>query len=387
MDNIEKAKREALLKQGWVEIHPIFDLEYIKKIGVETVVKESGYYLSKMTELLANNPFAFIGRDAVDAQEEFIQAICPPVAVPPAPLNTPRIQAEWPPQSYNDVTERAFEELTYRNITLIVSQVLGQPDKIYQTTDNYVFEYHYYEPFDFSQGEIIGKFYAVWEDLDVYLTIEPTTQWSDNGVKHALSWCLYTKDLRRYSSEALCEIGVELNPNTYQLGIIDPEFKLGSFPEYLQDYANDLVDKLKNFPERFNILIEGPPGYGKTRWTQAFAAEILAAEGYVVIIVDYSALEDLVLPDYLDKVCLIINDADTLALRREESKRGETEQILSWLDGTRSTFIRPFYLERRASIITILTANSVEKWDQAALRKGRIHARYVFDQVNLSELE
>ena len=385
MDNIEQAKRDIILKQGWIEIHPTFDFEYAEKLGLQAMIKEGGYFFSKMAEMLGNNIFAGFSKEADQAREEFVQSICPPVSVPPAPLNTPRIQAEWPPCEGYSTIERAFEELTYRNICLIAVNVLGQPDKIYQATDNHVFEYHYFEPFDFSKVDIVGKFYAIWYDLDVYLAIEPSTQWMDNGVRTALNWKLYTKELRKYSSEALCSIGVELNPNTYQLGIIDPEFTLQSFPQYIRDYTYDLKETLSEEPERFNILIEGPPGYGKTRWTQAFAAEALAPKGYVVIVVDYTALEDLVIPDYLDKVCLIINDADTLALDRKDSKRGETEQVLSWLDGTRSTFIRPFYLERRASIITILTANTVEGWDDAALRKGRIHARYTFDQINLAE--
>ena len=103
-----------------------------------------------------------------------------------------------------------------------------------------------------------------------------------------------------------------------------------------------------------------------------------------MIVIDYNSLQDIVLPNYLDKLCIIINDADTLALSREESVRGETEQIMAWLDGTRNTFIKPFYMDKRNSTLTIMTANSTERWDKAALRKGRIHATYTFDKVNLS---
>ncbi len=105
------------------------------------------------------------------------------------------------------------------------------------------------------------------------------------------------------------------------------------------------------------------------------------------MVVDYTSLQDLVIPNYLDKVCIIINDADTLCLDRSENLRGQTEQIMSWLDGTRSTYIKPYYLDRRDSVVTIMTANSVDRWDPAALREGRIHSHYHFDQINLSKLD
>ncbi len=53
-------------------------------------------------------------------------------------------------------------------------------------------------------------------------------------------------------------------------------------------------------------------------------------------------------------------------------------------DGTRNSFIKPFHLNKRKSVICLITANSVNDWDEAGLRKGRIHTRYVFDKVNLA---
>lgn len=123
----------------------------------------------------------------------------------------------------------------------------------------------------------------------------------------------------------------------------------------------------------------------KTCWAQAYASEILSPKGYLILCIDYSSLQSLIIPDYIDKVCIIVNDADTLALSRDISARGETEQILSWLDGARTSFIKPFYYDKRTSVITIMTANSIEQWDEAALRQGRIHKIVQFDQVKLCD--
>lgn len=87
------------------------------------------------------------------------------------------------------------------------------------------------------------------------------------------------------------------------------------------------------------------------------------------------------IPEQYNKVCVIINDADTLCLDRNQSKRGETEKVLEWLDNSRSTFIKSFdNIHSQRSVINLLTANSVERWDEAGLRQGRIHYQYIFDQ-------
>jgi broad-specificity NMP kinase len=53
--------------------------------------------------------------------------------------------------------------------------------------------------------------------------------------------------------------------------------------------------------------VQGVPGTGKTAWTQAIAQEVLIPLGYVVFILDHEAVENFMPPNYLEKVCLIIN--------------------------------------------------------------------------------
>ena len=323
--------------------------------------------------------------------------LCPPTFIPPTPPSIAFIEATWPfnINDHGSNMEAAFEELTYRVIVRIV-KLLGEPNDVYQSlgrNDEIVLKL---PPHKFDANNltscVLNKVIVCWDEA--YLEVERTHSWNDTGAITAFSWSLYSNNIRDYSSQVLHNIGLELNPSTYQLGELDPEFTLNSFPDYIKDIRKDLEQEMFEFdntgnivlPERFNTLIVGPPGYGKTRWSQAFAAEVLGPLGYLVLVIDYTTLQDLVIPSYIGKICIVINDADTLALNREVSQRGKTEQVLGWLDGTRSTYIKPFYLEKRTSIVNIMTANNVDKWDPAALRKGRIHKRLSFDKVKLSDV-
>jgi len=388
-----KAKKDLLISKGWIEILPEFNLDYFLESNMEDNFKNIGYYISAVTGAMGSNPFAILSEDSHDAYIKLLKSVSPIVNMPQPPVVVPCINATWPfnPQYWNN-TEAAFEELTYRVIKKIVEE-LGTPNEIYQSIafnagdDDLMFKL---DPslYDLRTITVAGKLILVFDDTFVSIQLKNT--WSDNGVMPAHEWQLYSDNIRGLTNEIIHEMGLELNPKTYQLGLVDPEYKLNSFPDYIQDQTNDLYYKMGfnkgEYPERFNIIIEGPPGYGKTRWTHSYTAEVLASKGYLIILADYSTLQDIIIPDYIDKVCLVINDADTLALDRDESEQGNTEQILAWLDGSRSSFIKPFYLEKRTSIVTIMTANSTKKWDEAALRQGRIHGHYYFDKVKLCEL-
>lgn len=392
-----KQKKEVLINEGWVECISEFDINYLISKNPLEVLKSFGYFLSTCSEHLNKNPLSFLGNEINDAREEFIKSICPGLPKPSFPTSIPFLSASWPliKKDYENM-ECAFEELTYIVIRRIVSS-LGTPLEMYQYNiddkDSLLFTY----PVDRFSLELLDnltiykKVFIKWKDA--ILIIEVSNKWHENGAVVDYGWQLFSKDLRSKSSNVMNEIGLELNPNTYQLGELLPQFKLNSFPKYIQEFTAELKKDMgfncieSDYPERFNLIIEGKPGYGKTCWTQAYAAEVLAPLGYLILSIDYSSLQSLVLPHYIDKVCIIVNDADTLALSRDLSTRGETEQVLAWLDGVRTSFIKPFYFDKRSSVITIMTANSVEKWDEAALRQGRIHCIKQFDQVKLCDVK
>ena len=78
--------------------------------------------------------------------------------------------------------------------------------------------------------------------------------------------------------------------------------------------------------------MNGQPGTGKTAWTQAIAYEILVGLGFVIFILDHDAIENFVPPPYLEKICLIVNEADNLAQDRSSEvarQNNRTEHILA----------------------------------------------------------
>jgi hypothetical protein len=395
MNDIVKQKREVLIKAGWVESLPEFDWNYFYEVSSKTFTKDLGYAISKASEKISTNFFNIFSEEVDSACTQFMHALCPPVFIPQPPLATAFINASWPfnINDHNSHIEAAFEELTYRIIIRIIKN-LGTPNAVYQALDKSRSVVLKLDPFkfDIDNIDILDQVVISWDK--VYVTINRSHSWDDNGAITSYEYNLYSDDIRKLSSSVMYNIGLEINPTTYQLGDLDPKFKLNTFPQYIKEYTEELKEEMgfylggmeRKYPERFNIIVVGPPGFAKTCWSQSFATEELASRGYLILIIDYSTLQDLVIPSYIGKVCIIINDADTLALDRDLSTRGETEQVLSWLDGTRTTFIKPFYLAKRTSVVTIMTANSVDKWDPAALRKGRIHKQLIFDQVNLSDV-
>ncbi|NEP42255.1 MAG: AAA family ATPase, partial [Okeania sp. SIO2H7] len=125
------------------------------------------------------------------------------------------------------------------------------------------------------------------------------------------------------------------------------------------------------------VLVSGEPGTGKTAWTQAVAKEILMPLGYVTFILDHDAVEHFVPPNYLERVCLIINEADNLAQNRASSaaqNSNKTERILSLLDGTlyQSVTDEAAGLVNRQKLVVLMTCNTTERLDPAVLRKGRV---------------
>ena len=103
---------------------------------------------------------------------------------------------------------------------------------------------------------------------------------------------------------------------------------------------------------------------------------------YHTFILDSDGLQDFYPPTYLDKICLIVNEADNLCLDRTQfiGSSKSSERLLSLFDGTIYSNIIPF---NRAveppSVVTFLTANNTDNLDPAFLRKGRIDRTLIAD--------
>jgi ATP-dependent Zn protease len=124
------------------------------------------------------------------------------------------------------------------------------------------------------------------------------------------------------------------------------------------------------------VVVHGAPGTGKTAWTQSVAKEILVPLGYVIFILDHDAITNFVPPTYLEKICIIINEADNLAQDRASEVaqyNNKTEHILALLDGTLyQSIIDESGIQMQQKLVILMTCNTTERLDPAMLRKGRV---------------
>ena len=98
--------------------------------------------------------------------------------------------------------------------------------------------------------------------------------------------------------------------------------------------------------------------------------------GYTIFILDHDAVENFVPPVYLEKICLIINEADNLAKNRaleSAQDNNKTEHILSLLDGTLyQSVIDENGIQMKQKLVVLMTCNTTDRMDPALLRRGRV---------------
>jgi ATP-dependent Zn protease len=99
---------------------------------------------------------------------------------------------------------------------------------------------------------------------------------------------------------------------------------------------------------------------------------------------DHDAFENFVPPTYLERICIIINEADNLAQNRADEVaqyNNKTEHILSLLDGTLyQSVIDETGVQMQQSLVVLMTCNTTERLDPAMLRKGRVDLMYEFTE-------
>ena len=109
---------------------------------------------------------------------------------------------------------------------------------------------------------------------------------------------------------------------------------------------------------------------------------MLGGLGYVIFILDHDAVENFVPPSYLQRICIIINEADNLAQNRSTEaaqRNSKTEHILSLLDGTLyQSVIDEAGVQAQQKLVVLMTCNTTERLDPAVLRKGRVDLTYEF---------
>ncbi|NJP10607.1 MAG: AAA family ATPase [Leptolyngbyaceae cyanobacterium RU_5_1] len=252
-------------------------------------------------------------------------------------------------------------------IILKILKFLGCPKLITQ----YYLDRHFYYPtqhfVSWERLDVINNAYAYWEDPQVWLQID------NLGKERRLS--IMARDLKPLVQKVAHGLAVVLSGYQSRVGQIQSQYPIRSFPKDIQDFT-DAVQQAILDQEQLAVLVSGEPGTGKTVWTQAVAKEVLVPLGYVTFILDHEAVQNFVPPNYLERVCLIINEADNLAQDRSmevAQYNNKTEHILSLLDGTLyRSVIDEMGMQTEQRLVVLMTCNTTERFDPAMLRKGRV---------------
>ncbi|MBD2182696.1 AAA family ATPase [Aerosakkonema funiforme] len=269
-----------------------------------------------------------------------------------------------------DYVLNRLQEIT----VLKILDLLGRPDVITQ----YYMERYYYYPVarfvNWDRLETLGTIYAYWSKYEVWLQVDTY----EKGRKY---YSIMSNNLAPLINKATYNLAVMLSGYKSRVGQIHSQFPIKSFPADIQSFTDKIQQAILD-QNQLAVLVHGEPGTGKTAWTQAVAKEILMPLGYVIFILDHDAVENFVPPSYLERICLIINEADNLAQDRggeAAQYNNKTEHILSLLDGTLyQSVIEEGGIQAQQKLVVLMTCNTTERLDPAVLRKGRVDFIYEF---------
>lgn len=376
----------GLLGAGWRPLSRQFDLGFLWHLVSNDPWELTQKYLdlvSDVADALGRNEYAWwanmlnvFSEQTRYELDEFWNYITPE---PPTPdyrykdvldTETPVIQLVSRDSIPIDYVLKRLQEIT----VFKVLDLLGNPDVITQ----YHMERYFYYPVErflnWERLEIIGTVYAYWSKHEVWLQI-------DNYDRGRRWYSLIAKNLAPLINKATYNLAVILSGYQSRVGQIHSQFSIRSFPADIQSFT-DTVQQAILAQNQLAVLLQGDPGTGKTAWTQAVAKEVLMPLGYVIFILDHDAVENFVPPSYLERICIIINEADNLAQNRSTvvaQQNSKTEHILSLLDGTLyQSVIDEAGIQAQQKLVVLMTCNTTERLDPAVLRKGRVDLIYEF---------
>ena len=293
-------------------------------------------------------------------------------------------QPVYPDYRYKDVlvTETPIVQLVSRasipidyvlnklqEITVLkILALLEKPDVITQSFMDRHFSYPPERFINWERLEVLGTVYAYWAGCGCWLQI-------DSYDKGRRCYTLICQDMAPLVSKATYNLAVILSGYKSRVGQVHSQFPIRTFSAEVQSFTDTIQQAILD-QNQLAVLVSGEPGTGKTAWTQAVAKEILVPLGYVIFILDHDAVEHFVPPSYLERICIIINEADNLAQDRSTAAAqytNKTEHILSLLDGTLYQSVMDEHgVQFQQKLVVLMTCNTTERLDPAMLRKGRV---------------
>ncbi|WP_414619694.1 AAA family ATPase [Calothrix sp. CCY 0018] len=378
--------RQTLLASGWRPFYRELNWEYLWQLlsnDSQELTQKTLNLTSSLTETLGRNHYAWwanlmslTSEDTRYEVEKYWNYVTPDPLTPDHRYKDV-LSTETPIVQFVSRSSIPIDYLLNRLQEIAVFRVLSLldvPDLITQ----YYQERDFYLPIEkfksWERLEVINTVYGYWSKYDVWLQIEPY----ERGRRQ---YTLMAKDLTPLINKSIYDLAVMLSGYQSRVGKVNTQFSINSFPADIQNFTDDVQQAVLN-QTQLAVLVHGEPGTGKTVWTQAVAKEILVPLGYVIFILDRDAVSNFVPPSYLERICIIINEADNLAQDRasEVAQYGnKTEHILSLLDGTLYQSViddSRFQIQQR--LVILMTCNTTERLDPAMLRKGRVDLIYEF---------
>lgn len=378
--------RQTLLSSGWRPFYRELNWEFLWQLlsnDSQELTQKTLNLTSSLAETLGRNNYAWwanlISLTSEDTRyelEKYWNFITPEPLTPDhrykdvLSTETPIVQFVSRSSIPIDYLLNRLQETT----VFRVIKLLESPDLITQ----YYQERDFYLPIEkfksWDRLEIINTVYAYWSKYDVWLQIDPY----ERGRR---LYSLMAQNLTPLINKATYDLAVMLSGYQSRVGKVSTQFSINSFPTDIQNFTDKVQHAVLN-QTQLAVVVHGEPGTGKTVWTQAVAKEVLVPLGYVIFILDHDAISNFVPPSYLERICIIINEADNLAQDRASEVAqysNKTEHILSLLDGTLYQSViddSGFQIQQR--LVILMTCNTTERLDPAMLRKGRVDLMYEF---------
>ncbi|AFY46328.1 ATP-dependent Zn protease [Nostoc sp. PCC 7524] len=380
--------RQSLLASGWRPLHRELDWAFLWKLlhsDTKELTQKTLNLTSSLAEVLGRNNYTWwanvlnlVSENTRYEIDKFWHYITPDSQSPDyrykdvLSTETPIVQFVSRQSIPIDYVLNRLQEIT----VLRVLELLGRPDIITQYYLERNFCYPVEKFINWERIDVVSTVYAYWAKDDIWLQIEAY----DRGRRQ---YTLMSQNISPLINKATYDLAVMLSGYQSRVGKVHSQFPIRSFPVDIQSFT-DTVQQAVLTQNQLAVVVNGEPGTGKTVWTQAVAKEILVPLGFVIFILDHDAIANFVPPAYLERICIIINEADNLAQNRASEVaqyNNKTEHILSLLDGTLyQSVIDDSGIHIKQRLVVLMTCNTTERLDPAMLRKGRVDLIYEFTQ-------